>query len=232
MDDQDLIPAATVVLARDGATGPEVLMLRRNSKIAFGGMWVFPGGRVDPADREVDNRLLDDDREIARRAAVREANEEAGLVVDPHDLIPWSYWVPPMLPAMTMAGPRRRFSTWFFLAEAPTGEVMIDNGEIHEHLWLSPRVAMAKRDAGEIELAPPTWITLHQLAQHQDVASAKAFGAGLTEPPEFATRALATTPPSLAWRGDHAYEGADPADLGPRNRLHLGDTGWVYELRS
>ena len=45
------IDAATVVVARDSTEGLEVLMLRRNSKIYFGGMWVFPGGKVDPADR-------------------------------------------------------------------------------------------------------------------------------------------------------------------------------------
>ena len=47
------VPAATVILLRDGPDGLETLMLRRNSKLAFvGGMWVFPGGRVDPEDRE------------------------------------------------------------------------------------------------------------------------------------------------------------------------------------
>ena len=45
------IPAATVVLVRDGATGLEVLMLHRASRVAFGGMWVFPGGKVDEEDR-------------------------------------------------------------------------------------------------------------------------------------------------------------------------------------
>ena len=38
------IPAATVVLLRDGDDGIELLMLKKNSKITFGGMWVFPGG--------------------------------------------------------------------------------------------------------------------------------------------------------------------------------------------
>ena len=47
------VHAATVILLRDTGRGPETLMLRRNSKIAFGGMWVFPGGRVDPADGPV-----------------------------------------------------------------------------------------------------------------------------------------------------------------------------------
>ena len=75
----ELVPAATVILVRDGAGGLETLMLRRNSTLDFaGGMWVFPGGRVDDADRDG----AADDLHAARRAAVREAEEEAGLVVD------------------------------------------------------------------------------------------------------------------------------------------------------
>jgi hypothetical protein len=46
------VNAATVILVRDSDAGIEALMLHRNSKIAFGGMWVFPGGRVDAADCE------------------------------------------------------------------------------------------------------------------------------------------------------------------------------------
>ena len=37
--DSELIPAATVVVLRDGDDGIETLMLRKNSKIAFGGRW-------------------------------------------------------------------------------------------------------------------------------------------------------------------------------------------------
>lgn len=45
------LPAATVVLLRDGEAGPEVLLLRRVRTSGFvPGAWVFPGGRVDPAD--------------------------------------------------------------------------------------------------------------------------------------------------------------------------------------
>src|SRR5579864_9784414 len=48
-------PAATVVVLRDGPSGPEVFMVRRHADTAFmGGAHVFPGGRVDAADRDGD----------------------------------------------------------------------------------------------------------------------------------------------------------------------------------
>lgn len=47
--------AATVVMVRDVEPGDgplEVLLVRRTSAVAFGGNWVFPGGRVEPSDAE------------------------------------------------------------------------------------------------------------------------------------------------------------------------------------
>lgn len=47
--------ASTVVLLRDGATGPEVFLIRRVVGMDFaGGMTVFPGGGVDPQDATAD----------------------------------------------------------------------------------------------------------------------------------------------------------------------------------
>lgn len=48
---QPLLPAATLVLLRDDPEGLRVLLLRRHRRLAFhGGAWVFPGGRIEPAD--------------------------------------------------------------------------------------------------------------------------------------------------------------------------------------
>lgn len=97
------IPAATVVLLRDGpprtaGSGLEVLLVERHldSDVA-GGALVFPGGKVDPADRTLDaarwtgpsiawwrERLdLADDRDTVGMlaAAVRECFEEAGVLL-------------------------------------------------------------------------------------------------------------------------------------------------------
>jgi 8-oxo-dGTP pyrophosphatase MutT (NUDIX family) len=216
----DGIPAATVVLVRDGASGLETLLLRRNSKIAFGGMWVFPGGRIDAAD----HADLDPPDELlaARRAAVREAREETGLVLPEATLVPLSHWSPPAMAP-------KRFLTWFFIAPATADAVTIDRGEIHEHVWLRPADALARRNALEIELAPPTWVTLEWLRTHPDVAASLAAAAA-RDPERFVTR-IAGSPegPVALWHGDDAYEADDVAGARRRHRLWMRPSGWVYE---
>lgn len=81
------LPAATVVVARDGTEGMEVLLLRRPEASTFAaGAYVFAGGRVDPGDR--DPALLDrvhagraDGDPEALVAAARELWEETGLLM-------------------------------------------------------------------------------------------------------------------------------------------------------
>jgi 8-oxo-dGTP pyrophosphatase MutT (NUDIX family) len=214
-------PAATVVLVRDRPGGPEVLMLRRNSRLAFGGMWVFPGGRVDPGD--VDPDRPHDAVATARRAAAREAEEEAGLRLDASSLVALSHWVPP-------AQAERRYATWFFIAAAPDdADVLIDGGEIHEHGWLRPAEALAQRDRGEIELAPPTWMTLWMLSGATDVAGALAE-TGARDPLRFETHmASSDGGPVALWQGDAGYEDGDVGRPGARRRLWLDARGWRYE---
>lgn len=82
-----VVPAATVVIFRKGRDGgdPELLMVQRAKEMRFaGGAAVFPGGRVDPADRELARRLIPGEAEeigAARIAAIRETLEETGLMI-------------------------------------------------------------------------------------------------------------------------------------------------------
>jgi len=216
------VAAATVVPLRDGPGGLEVLMLRRNSKLAFGGMWVFPGGRVDPGDAPGPGD--GDEMAIARRAATREAAEEAGMILDPDDLVAFSHWTPP-------DEAPRRFLTWFFLSPVRDArEVVIDMGEIHDHGWLSPADAIRRRDGGEYELAPPTWVTLARLASSPSVDAALA-AARQHAVERFHTR-IATLDGNIVtlWAGDAGYESRDASIPGPRNRLVMDPAGWRREL--
>ena len=83
----DGIPAATVVIFRNAPTGgpPEILMTIRSREMVFaGGMAVFPGGRVDPADFDLGARIggpLDPEEAAHQIAVVRETLEETGLVI-------------------------------------------------------------------------------------------------------------------------------------------------------
>jgi 8-oxo-dGTP pyrophosphatase MutT (NUDIX family) len=212
-------PAATVVLLRDRPEGPEVLMLRRNSKIAFGGMWVFPGGRVDAEDRVGHDG---DELGAARTAAVRESLEESGLALEAQALVPFSHWTPPPVTP-------KRYFTWFFIAAAPDAAVSIDGGEIHEHDWMRPADALARRELGEIEIAPPTFVTLHELTAASDVDQALAF-ARSREPEHFTTVIARVDGGAVAlWHGDAGYEDGDAERAGARHRLWMRRDGWRYE---
>jgi len=96
------LASATVMVMRDSPNGPEVLMMRRhgNSSV-LGGAHVFPGGKLDPQDLQVNPALLDQpparlrdalgepalDEPLAaglHLAALRETLEECGLLLADH----------------------------------------------------------------------------------------------------------------------------------------------------
>lgn len=224
--------AATVVVVRDGDAGPEVLMLKRSKDLKFaGGMWVFPGGRIDTEDYAAagfhpeSQRDLPEAREAAaRQAAVREAAEEADLAVELGGLRRWSHWTPP---------PRadNRFTTAFFVAVVDgADDVTVDDGEIREHRWMRPADVLEARAAGEVGLAPPTYITLHQMQGLTDAAAVlDAAVADGADPEHFATRFTMVGNDVVAmYFGDVAYENVELVDAdGPRHRLVMGST-WSY----
>lgn len=215
-------PAATVVLLRDGAEGCEVLLVRRNSKLAFhGGAWVFPGGRIDGEDF---GSLAGNLAEAARHAAVREAYEEVGVRVAPDDLVPFARWVTP-------EGLPRRFDAWFFAAPAPTGPVQVDGGEIEESRWFRPAAALAAKRDGEIDLPPPTFVTLSQFCGVERVAHAlDALRRNPLRSYVPHLHMLADGSACSLYEGDAGYDGGDPERNGPRHRLWMRrDGSWVYE---
>jgi ADP-ribose pyrophosphatase YjhB (NUDIX family) len=159
----------------------------------------------------------------ARNAAAREAMEEAGLTVDPEALVWFAHWTPGAI------GATRRFATWFFVGRAPEGQVVVDDGEIREHQWIRPADALTRRESGEIELIPPTWVTLHKLAEAS--STAEVCAAARARDPEIFLTHIVRVDGGIAslWAGDAGYDDHDPDKPGPRNRLLMLDTGWRLE---
>ncbi len=78
--------AATVILLRDGLSGLEVFLLKRHGlSDVLGGAFVFPGGKVDPLDAELDMATHLDQTPAALHSALNEPDIDplsaAGLYV-------------------------------------------------------------------------------------------------------------------------------------------------------
>ena len=215
-------PAATVALLRDGEAGIEVLLAKRSSRLAFhGGAWVFPGGRIDPEDYAGDPTDLD---AAARRAAVREAKEEAGVDVDPDALVHLSNWTTPAISP-------KRFATWFFAGPIAGGIEIADGGETEAVQWFTADEALAAHGAGEIELAPPQYVTLLDLRPFGSVAGAMA-AIDRAEAVNYLPRFHFVEGGAMCvYPEDVAYDDLANLDApGPRHRLYLRGEGedWEY----
>lgn len=157
-------PSASVVLLRRGGKhndrALEVLLLKRTEKAKFmPGVWVFPGGGVDPEDGTGE--------EGHRAAAVRELHEEAGIELSgEEELILFSRWITPEVVS-------RRFDAWFFMALAPAHTPPEPDGvETVEARWFEPRAALDAQAAGELVLAFPTISQLESLLPYGTAAEA------------------------------------------------------------
>lgn len=171
--------AATVVMVSDQPDGLHVYLQRRVRTMAFAaGMYVFPGGAVEPHDVEVADRLrgefggLDawpfasradhspgEDNLVNRIAAVRETLEETSHDLgDPLALAYIGHWVTPEVED-------RRFDTRFYAAVvAGDHHVRENSGESDADGWVRPSDALAESAAGRMHMLPPTVATLADFA--------------------------------------------------------------------
>lgn len=211
-------PAATVVVVREAAGGFEVLMVRRNDKVAFmAGAYVFPGGRVDDSELQ---QAGGDEAAAYRLAAVRELQEEANVTVDVSALVLIAHWVTPEIEA-------RRYDTRFFLVRMPPGQqARHDASETTELAWLTPRDAIARCERGEIMLPPPTWTTLKRMQRHATIAELFEWAGSVAIPrvqPQFYeddNQKVLTLP------GDPTYPTIDGWDVPEDTRFLLEDGRW------
>jgi 8-oxo-dGTP pyrophosphatase MutT (NUDIX family) len=199
----DAIPAATLILVRDRPTGPpEMLMVERAGGMAFAaGALVFPGGRIDEADRLLAEELGTD---AAALAAIRETIEEtaipAGLAPVPDArtarllqdrlvadeplaaalLNLQLKLVPSQLTPFARWVPKfhavRRFDTMFFVARCPDGdwEPRVVEDECSGASWLTAADVLDRDRRGEARLIFPTRRNLERLAQHDSFEQIRA----------------------------------------------------------
>jgi 8-oxo-dGTP pyrophosphatase MutT (NUDIX family) len=143
-----------------------VLLLKRSEEAKFmPGVWVFPGGAVDPEDG---------DGEAAFRAcAMRELAEEATIELGAgEELVPFSRWITPEVIST-------RFDAWFFLALAPAHTPPKPDGvETTEAAWFQPSAALEAQAAGDLVLAFPTLSQLRSLLPYRTSDEALAAHRG------------------------------------------------------
>ena len=151
-------PAASIILLRRGekhsSRGLEVLLAKRSEQARFmPGVWVFPGGSVDPEDGPEHG-----DGTAQRACAARELREEVAIeLAQGEELILFARWITPEMV-------KSRFDAWFFLALAPRHSPPKPDGtETSDAGWFTPSEALEAHQAGEISLVFPTIRQLQDL---------------------------------------------------------------------
>jgi 8-oxo-dGTP pyrophosphatase MutT (NUDIX family) len=190
----EAIPAATLILVRErSGSAPELLMVERGERMAFAaGALVFPGGRIDAADRQLGAAAGVDPAAVA---AIRETIEETAVPVglspatdaqsarQLQDLLVSEFPLADLLLAngleldATSLTPFarwvpkfhavRRFDTLFFVARCPSGEwePRVIEGECSGAFWLTAADVLERDRRGEARLIFPTRRNLERLAQ-------------------------------------------------------------------
>lgn len=183
------LPAASVLVVDDRPDLHVVIGRRRPGSVFVGGLIVFPGGGVDPEDRETAARrrvpagripdMAEHDAAAFLHAAIRETREEVGLdiagpgPVDPHRFPHIGRWItPPDAP--------RRYDTHFFLARHRGGDVVADQEELTDAWWERPSDVLRRVDDGRLEAVRPTIELLRSLSAYRNVDDAFA-GTGCGE---------------------------------------------------
>ena len=212
------------MLARGKEGKLEILLLKRNKALVFaGGLWVFPGGKIEKSEIEQTENEL----EAARLAAVRETKEETNVDVNPQDLIFFRHWTTP-------ENEPRRYATYFFFGEVNGySKVEIDDSEIKDHVWLHPQAALDRLSEGNLAMLPPTIMTLQLIRKCNSVKEIRTKLSN--EEPIFVLPVLDAVTGKMVciYEGDVSYETGNSKIEGARHRLTIdmktGNFDFEYE---
>ncbi len=124
----------------------------------------------------------------------------------------------------------KRFATWFFAGPVAGGTEVADGAETDALQWFGPDEALAAHASGEIELAPPQYVTLLELRDLATVADALvriATADAVDYTPRF--HFIEGEGAVCVYTDDVAYDDLTLLDAnGPRHRLYLRDDTWDY----
>ncbi len=177
----DIRLAASLIGVRDGAAGPEVLVIERTRHHRFlPGYVAFPGGAVDPEDEALAERWFGDRAAAGRAAAVRELAEEVGLAVtrdgigaaDRREPLRSIEAAPPPATALVEVAhwvapeqvPVRFDATYYAVRMDGAATPRPDGAEAARAWWESPSALLSAWESGDRLLYWPTHFTIVALA--------------------------------------------------------------------
>ncbi len=155
-----------------------------------------------------------------QRTGLLDICRREGLVLAADEVFYVSHWITPELAP-------RRYDTRFFITVAPSGQIAShDDGETIANIWIRPTEALARQEAGEIELLPPTIANLRNLQDYRTTGEAIEWASQVTEVPTVLPIVLIQGDQVLILRpGDAGYEEAlaDRLASGPEVDRGLAD---------
>lgn len=152
---RDELRAFRVAAIREAFEECGVLLARPRGETALVGVQ-----RLQRLEADWREKLAKDEASILDMVMAEDLELAADL------MLPYSHWLTP-------ERVKKRFDTWFFIAEAPADHVAVHDGhESVDSVWISPSQALADLEAGTRTIIYPTRLNLMVLDQSRTVGEA------------------------------------------------------------
>ena len=213
IEDRGRVRAYIVAAVRELFEEAGILLSRAD------GQWVALDGDDDRAGRIAAERP----RVAAGQRSFIDLVMREELLLAADCLQHFAHWITP-------EGAPRRFDTHFFVAPMPERQdARHDTVESTDGMWISPGAALASYAKKEIELVPPTIVTLDRLSLHSDTGEVLEAAANLDVIPVWPKISVDDDDVTILYPGDGDYDSGvvRPGEPGKvLNRLVLRDGIW------